>query len=237
VPCPTASNTLAALGTELYIAPPSVQTLLPALAPRFVHPTCLTQLPQLFADARYQRALRMQLFTPQQLAVHLPTVLPDGWRRSASDGLGKVWDGAADGGGCPTAVWLGAMWTFLEQVRNEQWIRLAPSSRGVGWQACPHTQPGTPPALPLTVGTVTRRRSVRMHSWQRSKTGLYYPPPQANSATWRTGPCCSCPHAATSWRRATPTRSDRGFCLYWSASNALCWTQRSSLSAALCVHP
>ena len=132
MPCPTASNTLAALGTELYIAPPSVQTLLPALAPRFVHPTCLTQLPQLFADARYQRALRMQLFTPQQLAVHLPTVLPDGWRRSASDGLGKVWDGAADGGGCPTAVWLGAMWTFLEQVRNEQWIRLAPSSRGVG---------------------------------------------------------------------------------------------------------
>ena len=46
-----------------------------------MHAECLASLPLLFADGRYQRALRMQPFSPQHLATHLPTVLPDGWMR------------------------------------------------------------------------------------------------------------------------------------------------------------
>ena len=78
IPCPTASDALAALGTELYIAPASAQLLLPALGSRFVNAACLDRIPNIFGHPYCVKNLNFHMFTPELLAKHLHTVLPQG---------------------------------------------------------------------------------------------------------------------------------------------------------------
>lgn len=118
LPFPTATNHLAKLGrTEVWVANKDQQALMTSLAAKFIHLKVLDRsiLANIFSDCTIQTLLKLQTFSIQLLANHLPLLFHKNWVNyitSSNMMPWFSWESSTNSGGegGPSPEWIRLFW-------------------------------------------------------------------------------------------------------------------------------
>ncbi|CAL1387848.1 unnamed protein product [Linum trigynum] len=124
LPCPTAADNLARLGsTELWIGDKDQQVLMLPLAAKFVHPKVLDRsiLSDIFSRCATLALLKVKSFSYQLLARHMKLLFHENWVNHVMGSNSAPWfsweNTSSHGGeGGPSHVWIRLFWKCYDQV-------------------------------------------------------------------------------------------------------------------------
>lgn len=126
MPFPTATNSLARLGTiELWVGNKEQQLLMRPLAAHFIHPQCLEKslLAEFLSDQTIHRFLKLKCFSPLLLSGHMKYLFDGQWvnRVVASNNAPWVsWDNnTTSSSESPTPEWIRLFWKVFWDLKAD----------------------------------------------------------------------------------------------------------------------